>query len=477
MVDKWEVIERFASGQKMRRDDWILSVHQKSTELAKEYKVRYKPETNEEKMLEMAEKVWISGRKLAANMGCYMLENGRISKFDEDEIMRHFIHIPSKVTVGDGKDTRVIQKRHVNGFEPYLIGAGGQSPSTMDIAIKNWRAQLALPCVDMVEGFNLPFIGPWKDEKFRSAGQPQEILATYYQVSSIRNILNDAGKPGLCYYYYPQSKMPATHIAALNPIWGIRRTDLMRTMGSVGIMTIEEAWLSIAFAVQNYGCPLTTSGFSTPDYAGGIENAVITAVASSLLSFITYGGTMGGLGVMPGRPSYGAIRSTRDPRENRWINKICEIIKDKYYQMPDGVRLLICNHEPGNPLRWLFEGIATMRAVSGGASAMTIYRAEPPRIPNLITPLDIQFCADVAKAVNENKIMQSEVREIVKKLLSKEDLSFRGLPSHELGPYLKGKPFEELYDTKKFIASPNEEYLKSYEDAKKKIRTAGLPIE
>ena len=42
---------------------------------------------------------------------------------------------------------------------------------------------------------------------------------------------------------------------------------------------------------------------------------------------------------------------------------------------------------------------------------------------------------------------------------------------------MKGKPFEELYDTKKLIASANEEYLKSYEDAKKKIRTAGLPIE
>ena len=85
MVDKWTVLERFALGSKMKREEWIIAVSRKASEIVNKYKIKYKPLTlmdiSEEKY-ETAEKVWNAGIELAATMGCYDLETDRPQPFD-----------------------------------------------------------------------------------------------------------------------------------------------------------------------------------------------------------------------------------------------------------------------------------------------------------------------------------------------------------------------------------------------------------
>jgi methylamine--corrinoid protein Co-methyltransferase len=95
--------------------------------------------------------------------------------------------------------------------------------------------------------------------------------------------------------------------------------------------------------------------------------------------------------------------------------------------------------------------------------------------PNLLTPLEIELCSEVAKGTVKNKITREEANRILVESWGPILKPVYDASPRERSAMLKGKTFEELYDLN--TLKPKKDYLESYRNARRELKKMGVKFE
>ena len=294
------------------------------------------------------------------------------------------------------------------------------------------------------------------------------LTATILGFLAALDAITRAGRPGMHILYYPTSPNPAAMISALNSENGIRPTDAIE-ISPLSELKIENNLLSVAVTTTEYGAFVNSDCGSILHGFGGAppENAII-GTAHCIQVHLTY------------RCDYCSIANglpidieTNSMPIALWTRSLCTVAYARNIRTPV-FSYVATGPEPNNENRWRELAAQTMVAVSGGAHRDVIRPGRPYR-PNLFSPLEIDFCNEIANAMVKDKITRDKANEIIMNGLVPKYKEIYDTPSKDRYPLLKGNTFEELYDVN--TLKPIQKHIDTYYSAKEELSKLGIRFE
>jgi methylamine---corrinoid protein Co-methyltransferase len=284
MLSLLDIAERTQTGPKMSEMDWNMGLFQKMTELTKRYDIRV-PDMidwfNTDDAL--AERAFQAGVDFLAEAGLYCVSTGRVIRFTRDEVLTAIREAPDVVEMGEGADRRAFKQHQVEGREPLNVCPGHHAPFTADLGPLVVESFARIPRTDFLEGFNFTAVDG--REVF---GLPMEAYATRRQMDYMRAGIRKANRPGLAIVLYPINTRIGALLAALDPDYGLRRTDGM-LLSVLPDLKMEHDLLTAAIVGHDYGLFTLSGSFSiVGGFCGGIEGAIVEGVAKPLAAMLVY---------------------------------------------------------------------------------------------------------------------------------------------------------------------------------------------
>jgi methylamine--corrinoid protein Co-methyltransferase len=464
MINLFDILDRSHTGERITDEkQFDLRVWKKASALARDYGVKYDP--NYAIMIDdkMADACFEAAVELLSEVGVFNIGTQRVVKFEKEEILKGLSQMKDELILGEGRDRFRLKHRNVDMHEPVKV-MGGHLPCTDDVALKLYQAMAEVQSLDIIEGFN--FFGRYGGRQM--AGVAHEALAAKYEVSSIRKAITRAGRPGMHILFYPTSPNPAAMIACLAPADGIRPTDAVAISPNPELK-IESNLLAVAAVATEYGAFINSDCTSILyAFGGGPEENAIIGTAQEIQVHLTYrcdyNNLANGIPIDAEAFSLPAVLWSRSLNAVAYARNIK--IPCVVYASP--------GPEPNNPNRWWELAAQTMMAVSSGGH-IDIIRPIRPFRPNLLTPLEIEFCSEIANSMVKNKVSREKTNDIIMKGLVPKYRAVYDTPTKDRYPLLKGNTFEELYnlDTLK----PIKEYVESYHAAKKELTKLGIEFD
>ena len=454
MINLLDIAERTQKGQKVAEDAWNMSLFHKISEVALRYEIPKYDENTPFLNLDdtLLERVFQAGVDLLSEHGVYCITTGRVIEFTKQEVLAAVRESPPEIIIGNGKDTRVMKQRRVEGKEPLNFCPGHHAPFTGELApliVKNFAQ---IPRTDFIEGFNFTEV-----DGREILGAPMEVYAARRQVSWMREGVRNAGRPGLAIVFYPITTRAAVLIAAMDPVDGLRRGD--------GILTsvlpdekIEHDLLAATIACEDYGLWRISGSFSmVGGFCGGADGAIIEGIAKPLTAMMCYRAYINYTGVenvrtvsaltIPLQPLNWA-RSVVNQALNRYTNIIC-------------MAWVIPTSGPGTEINLLEVSLRTIEATINGAN-LYAPRHSRAQMNAGQTPLEGELMLEVSDATLAVGIDRERGSEILTTLAEQ----LRGRPPEP------GFPIQECYDLVNHHPKPN--YEKIYYKVKDKLTSLGL---
>jgi methylamine--corrinoid protein Co-methyltransferase len=387
MLSLLDIAERTHTGPKMSEMDWDMGLFAKMTELAQRYEIRVPTEID-----------WfnvdarLAGRALQAaidflvDKGVYCLSTGRVVQFSREEVLAALREAPDAIEIGEGSDRRVVKQRRVEGREPLNVCPGHHAPFDLDLAplvVENW-ARLAR--ADFLEGFNFTQV-----DGHEIRGLPLEAHATRRQVEVLRHGIREAGRPGLAVALYPISTQAGAMLAALDPDFGLRRTDGM-LLSILPDLKLEHDLLTAAMVGHDYGLFSISCSYSlVGGFCGGVEGALIEAIAQPIAAWMVYRDELHYVGVMnmPGSPA-----TSLQPTS--WASSV--VFQALNTHTPTiCMQGLLTRSGPGTEASLIEIAIKSIEGQINGGN-LYVTRHSKPQINAGQTPLEAEWMIEVADA-------------------------------------------------------------------------------
>lgn len=464
MINLFDILDRSHTGEKIKEEkQWDLRVWKKAVELTRDYGIKYDPEyaimTNDK----MADACFEAAVMLLSEVGVFNVGTRKVVKFDQEEIRKGLGQSKDELILGEGRDRFRLERRNVDTYKPVRVMAG-HFACTDDIGPRLYQAMAEVQSLDIIEGFN--FYG--KHAGRQMEGMVHETLAARYQVSSIRKAIARAGRPGMHILFYPTSPHPAAMISALDTANGIRPTDAIE-ISPLPELKMENNLLAVAVATTEYGAFVNSDCASIlGGFGGGPEENALIGIAQDIQVHLTYRcdycSLANALPIDVEGVSLPAALWSRSMNALAYARNIKTPIFSYVGAGP----------EPNNENRWRELAAQTMVAVASGAHIDVVRPARPYR-PNLFTPLEIEFCSEIANSMVKNKISREKTNEIIMKGLVPKYKPLYDTPARNRYPLLKGNVFEELYDLN--TLKPIKEHIDNYHTAKKELTKLGIEFE
>jgi len=189
-----DVYDRFVKGKKMAESDWDYTVvPTKLTELKEKYKLdfedRFIPEDKE-----TINSLFLAGLEMLVDTGYYCTDLKRVMHVTEEEVWEGIKKTPTKLMLGEGRDTaRFYPRRGNSPVKPIIQGGPTGSPISEDIFVQVMQSYAQEGIVDnLVNGVMTTIEGhPAK------TNTPYEILATMAELRATKEARIRAGRPGL----------------------------------------------------------------------------------------------------------------------------------------------------------------------------------------------------------------------------------------------------------------------------------------
>ncbi|MGA2464185.1 MAG: monomethylamine:corrinoid methyltransferase [Thermodesulfobacteriota bacterium] len=453
MINLFDILDRSYWGEKIEDEkQWDLRVWKKAVELAKKYNIRYDPKYAVVCDDDMADRCFEAAIQLLARVGVFNAGTKRVIRFEEEEIRKGLSQLRDHIIMGDGRDRVILSRRRIEAFDPVKFMAG-HFACTDNVAPKLYQAMAEVQSLDVIEGFN--FYGEHTGRQME--GMVHETLGTKAILSTIRPIL-----------YYPVSPNPAAMIAALDPDNGIRKTDAME-ITPLPELKIESNLLAVAVAASEYGAFICSDDTSIlHGFGGGPDENAIIGIAQSLQTYLTYRVDFKFLA-----QGIAVDATTGVWPESSWVRSMTVVTLSRNIGSPI-FSAFGTAAEPGNDYRWFELALRTVSASVCGAH-IAVCRPTRPMRPNLLTPLEIEWCSEISRAAVRSKISREEANRIIVERFAPRVKPVYVTPAKNRAALLKGKPFEELYDLN--TLKPTNEYLESYRAARKEVASFGLKLE
>jgi len=142
----------------------------------------------------MIDRLFQAGLEMLVEMGVYCMDTGRVIKYTRDEVLMAVAGAPRELTLGEGRDSRILRARSFDDPRPPLCQGGPTgAPVSENIFIAMHEAYAREPLVDTIVNGVLSTINGREPKP----GSPWEIAAVKGEVSMIRMAMARAGRPGM----------------------------------------------------------------------------------------------------------------------------------------------------------------------------------------------------------------------------------------------------------------------------------------
>ncbi|HEX2981897.1 MAG TPA: monomethylamine:corrinoid methyltransferase, partial [Anaerolineaceae bacterium] len=193
MANLYEVLRRAETGPYTVENDYDMKLYKTTSRLVKEYGIkidRSKPVVGDDTM---ADGMFAAGMRLAVEMGMLCVSTGRIIQFTEEELRLALMTAPKEMTLGLGKDSRVMRARTFGDGHPMTVCGGCPgTPLSEELFLPVMMSYAKEPLIDIIIPGSLTTI---EGMEVRTNG-PLEIRACRQEMIWMREALERCGRPG-----------------------------------------------------------------------------------------------------------------------------------------------------------------------------------------------------------------------------------------------------------------------------------------
>ncbi len=449
MLSLLEIAERAQKGPKMAEDAWNMNLFRKMNELTEKYQIFYPKDSPVFNMDDgMADRAFQAAVDFLTETGIYCVSTGRVIQLSESEVLSTIKEMPREVTIGEGKDARVLKQRRLEEKEELNHCPGHHAPFTEELAslvVKNFAQ---IPTADYLEGFNFPEV-----DGREIFGMPMEVYAGKRAATWMRQGVAKAGRPGLAIAYYPINTRASVLIAPIDREVGLRPSDgiLLSVLPEV---KIEQDYLTAALVWEEYGGFKLNgnAGATVAGFAGSLGGALIESIVAVLIGWIAYRDIA----------CWGRIRSPAEGRSTeefpvetpeRWAKSIWA---QALHRHTNHILFISASSHsgPGCETSLLYVAFNAVTIPINGAN-VHISRQTRARMNASQSPLEAEWAYEVATAVMRAGLDRHSAGDLMLKI----------------GEKLKGKAVEAPYhDIREFYDLVHHRPLPAYEEVYLRVK-------
>ena len=461
----WEVLDRACNtGQIMAVKEFDMKIFNVASRLAKEYDIKYVPETPVPIDDSLADDVWNAGLELFSEVGAYCINSSRVIKFDESEIKDGLKAVRGEAVIGEGSERRVVKLRSVEDKRPPSIVCGGVIESNFpegELFVKLYQSIAQEPIID---GF---YVGPplqSSEGRLVRSGTPLEAHLGRSMVSWVREAIRRAGRPGM--HFISACTSAIANVAACDPYEGLRRTDGIVSTIMPELKTDYEN-LSKVVCCHDYGCiKHVYNGGMIGGWAGGPEGALIVSIANAIMAVMVYK-----IGIGASYHALGYLRVS-SPNYSAFVTRPCvwgSAIGSQALSRNTNIintAVAMTNSGPGTEMQFQEIVAALCAALPCGREGLSQGVRRFKVVPLLGSGLENRFWGEVGYAMAGVK--RDFANFLAKEMLARYEKKIT--KDKEGGPL--GYTFDEIYDLK--TLKVKKKFIKIYNKVKKELEDLGI---
>jgi methylamine--corrinoid protein Co-methyltransferase len=403
---------------------------------------------------DLADRTFQAGMEFATEVGLFCQSTSRRITWTRSEIEEGLRFCASEVTMGLGNDAVVARSRRPEDNEQVVIIGGAYGvPFPEDLFVPVMLSFAQESVIDVIENATLESVYSYPIK----AGSPWEILGGWREAELSMEVINRAGRPGLCIGCVETSPTALAEISASS--WGGFRPSDWHHVSTVSEFKTNYDLLSkVAHTIRIGGVMETYYNPIYGGYVGGAEGiAIAIPAALILLNQVNMSHTLAT------RPDHPFLSCNTTP-ELLWSSSL-------------GLQALARNTNlitaalvgpaggPGTKTM-LYENAAfTIATTVSGQSAIEASHSAGGAIPRHVSGLDAKICGEVAHAVGG--MAREQANDLVMQLVSIYETDMQTKPI--------GKPFEEVYDVEK--VEPTAEWQGTYDEVREELIKMGLNLD
>jgi len=461
----WEVLDRACNtGQIMAVKEFDMKIFNVASRLAKEYDIKYDPETPVPNDDSLADDAWKAGLQLFREVGAYCINSRRVIEFDESEIKDGLREIRGEAVIGEGSERRVVNLRSVEDKRPPSIVCGGVIESNFpegELFVKLYQSIAQEPIID---GF---YVGPplqSSEGRLVRSGTPLEAHLGRSMVSWVREAIRRAGRPGM--HFISACTSAIANVVACDPYEGLRRSDGIVSTIMPELKTDYEN-LTKVVCCHDYGCiKHVYNGGMIGGWAGGPEGALIVSIANAIMAVMVYK-----IGIGASYHALGYLRAS-SPNYSAFVTRPCvwgSAIGSQALSRNTNIintAVAMTNAGPGTEMQFQEVVAALCAAIPCGREGLSEGVRRFKVVPLLGSGLENRFWGEVGHAMAGVK--RDFANSLADEMLSRYENKITR--DSEGGPL--GHTFDEIYDLN--TLTPRKKFLEVYEKVKKELEDLGL---
>lgn len=422
--------------------------------LVEEYEIAFDGATLVPHDDDLADRVFQAGLDFAAEVGLFCQSTNRRILFSREELEAGLRFCASQVTMGAGNDAVVCQARQPeDDTRVTVIGGAYGVPFPEELFVPVMLSFAQEPVVDVIENATLETVygHPIK------AGSPWEILGGWREAELSFEVINRAGRPGMCIGCVETSPTALAEISASS--WGgFRPTDWHHVATISEFKTNYDLLAKVAHTVRIGGVMETYYNPIYGGYVGGAEGVAVAIVAALIL--LNQTNMSHTLATRPDHPFLG-----------------CNTTPELLWAMSLGVQALARNTNllvgtlvgpAGGPgTETVLYEIATYAIATtvSGQSLIEASHSAGGQVARHVSGLEARLCGEIAHAVRGME--REQANELAQRLHTRYQADLERDPI--------GQPFEEVYDIER--VQPTPAWQAMYDTVWNELVDMGLPLD
>jgi hypothetical protein len=454
MTDFWEFMRRTERGKMVNEQEFDRKIGQVARDVVQKYDIRYTPDDPVPSDDALADRLFEAAVELFLQLGIFIIDTRKVVYFTEEELLDTLSTAPDTVVYGTGNERVVVPHRNVEDPEdPVVFFSAVGTPFPEEDFVKVCQSYAQEPLADTYSG---PLITTYRGMPITS-GSPVEVEAGIWNVVKLREAARFAGRPDIpIHNFMSVAERTDATIAGARPEFGVKENDGLFTAAIAEMKVDFERLKRIAFQLHT---PYVIGGLYGPlmgGYAGGPEATAVILVAHHFLGLVAF----------------------RAQRHNAFpinINQVCNTTREMLWLVSVAGQALARNSRVVTAANaFMASGPCTkmiLYELSAHSIAATVsgWHLNPAAVarnrhPSHASGMEPRIHAEVGHVVARAGITRKEASKMVGRLLELYEKDIANAPI--------GKSFRECYDIN--TVKPTDEYLRLWEDGKKKLEELGL---
>ena len=403
---------------------------------------------------DLADRVFQAGLALAVEIGMFCQSTSRRITWTHAELEEGIRFCPGETIMGAGNDAVICRARVPEDTSPPIIIGGAYGvpfPENLFVPVMLSFARESV--IDVIENATLETVYGYPIK----AGSPWEVLGGWREAELSMEVVNRAGRPGLCIGCVETSPTALAQLSAAS--WGGFRTTDWHHVATISEFKTNYDLLSKVAHITRIGGVMEC--YYNPiygGYVGGAEGVAVAIVAAlALLNQIDMADT---IATRPNHPFLGCDTTP----ELLWAMSVA------LQGLSRNTNLLVgaLTGPAGGPgtKTMLYENAAfTIATTVSGQSMIEASHSAGGNVPRHVSGLDAKICGEVAYAVRG--MSREHANDLVKRLIA--------IYESQLNTQPIGKPFEEVYDID--TIQPTSQWQGMYDEVRNELIKMGLPLD